>query len=242
MPNQTIVPGKDFCHFNQIIEAMNTLNEAALFPTTHWSVVQAARGANADASKQAIDTLFATYWKPVYGYIRHLGRTEQDAEDLTQEFFKQMMVRRNLFLEVRQEKGKLRTYVCFAVKRMVSTAARDEGRLKRGGDLKFVSLDSERDAFEAADEGTPDRFFDRQWAAALIDRTLTELEAEYIASGKEELFQELRPFLGLDETHEPQGEVAKRLGMNTGALRMSLLRMRERFGGMFRDRVKATVL
>lgn len=227
---------------------MNIANEAALFPSTQWSVVEAAIGSNADASKQAIDTLFATYWKPIYGYIRHLGRSEQDAEDLTQEFFKQMMVRRNLFLEVRQDKGKLRTYVCFAVKRMVATSVRNDGRLKREGDKEFLPIDTAECASipEHNEQHAPDRFFDRQWAAAIMNRTLVELEAEYAASCKGCLFQELRPLLTSETQIETetasQGSIAERLGMTVGAFRMALTRMRRRFGCVFRRNVERTLL
>ena len=101
-PNGHVVQFLTTCHNPYV---MSVINEAALFPSTHWSLVQRARGDDGDVAKQAVDTLFATYWKPICGYIRYLGQSQQDAEDLTQEFSRQLMVRRNLFQEVRKNAG-----------------------------------------------------------------------------------------------------------------------------------------
>ena len=97
------------------------------FPDTHWSALSTAREGDSAASRRVIDHLCATYWKPIHTYIRYLGQGDQDAEDLTQEFFRQLMVRGNLFLQARRERGKLRSYVCVAVKRLVIDAARKKG-------------------------------------------------------------------------------------------------------------------
>ena len=106
------------------IDPPSSSKSSAIFPDTHWSSISKARGADSSAAKHAIDSLCATYWKPIYSYIRVLGRGSQDAEDLTQEFFRQLMVRGNLFLSARREQGKLRSYVCVAVKRLVVDASR----------------------------------------------------------------------------------------------------------------------
>ena len=222
-------------------ESLHAMTHAALFPPTRWSVVDRARGTNTDASEAAIDALCATYWKPIYGYIVHLGQSVEDAEDLTQEFFQQQFGRRNLFLEARREKGKLRTYVCFAVYRHVNDALRKRGRLKRGGGQDPVPLDNVKESATSGNEVTPDKHFDKQWAAALVNHAIAGLEADYVARGNEALFNELRPFLETEGEDAPQLEIAERLGMNVGAVGMSLTRMRRRFGAQFRRKVAETV-
>ena len=225
------------------IAASAPSSHGTLFPDTHWSSVRRARGNDSAAAKQAIDSLCATYWKPIYGYIRYLGQSNQDAEDLTQEFFRQLMVRGNLFLEARREQGKLRTYVCVAVKRLVTDSLRKQGRLKRGGAHEIISLE-EVDEITDSSRGTesPDERFDRHWAKALVERTLIELERDYVARRKGAVFSELRPYLGWTAQEcQPQDEVALRLGITVGALRMALSRVRQRFGELFRKQVEATV-
>ncbi|MCB1096660.1 MAG: sigma-70 family RNA polymerase sigma factor [Verrucomicrobiae bacterium] len=222
-------------------DSTNAMTHAALFPPTRWSVVDRARGTDTDASEAAIEALCATYWKPIYGYIVHLGQSVQDAEDLTQEFFEEQFGRRNLFLEARREKGKLRTYVCFAVYRHVNDELRKRGRIKRGGGQDPVPLDTVKESATTNNGGTPDKDFDQRWAAALVNRALAELEADYVARGKEALFNELRPFLETEGQDAPQQEIAERLGMTVGAVGMSLTRMRRRLGAHFRRKVAETV-
>ena len=213
-----------------------------LFPDTHWSAVRRARGSDPGAAELAIDTLCATYWKPIYWYIRYLGQSAQDAEDLTQEFFRELMVKRNLFLEAQREQGRLRTYVCVAVKRRVYNAVRNRERKKRGGDQEVLPLEFANETLaEEADHLRPDEEFDRQWAVALVERVLTELEADYVARRQAELFRALRGHISFEGPEMSQEQIAEGLGIKVGALRMSLTRLRGRFREVFRRHVAQTV-
>ena len=217
-----------------------TSGAGTLFPDTQWSAVRRARGSDGDESRQAVDRLCATYWRPINAYICYLGVPAQDADDLTQEFFHQLMVRRNLFLKARRERGKLRTYVCVAVKRLVRDSFRNGKRLKRGGGATVLPLERAPEPNTGADD-SPDYHFDKRWAAALIDRTLVDLEADFTSRGKAELFSELKRFIVKDRDGLQQREAADRLGMNIGTLRMNLSRLRKRFGDIFRQQVAATI-
>ncbi|MEZ5325975.1 MAG: hypothetical protein R3F19_13065 [Verrucomicrobiales bacterium] len=162
---------------------------------------------------------------------------------MTQDFFRQQMVRRNLFLEARKEKGSLRKYVCVAVKRLVYDTNKKRQRLKRGGDQSFISFEAAEEIADALLDSTasPDRYFDRQWAIATIGRVVTEFEADLVARGKEALFAELRRYLMGPETDTPQQEVAERLGMEPNALSNLLQRWRSKLGKAFRAEVAATI-
>ena len=153
------------------------------------------------------------------------------------------MIRRNLFLEARKEKGALRSYVCVAVKRLVFDANKKRQRLKRGGDQAFVSFEAAEESDDGLLDSTsgPDLYFDRQWAIATIGRVVTDFEAEIVARGKEALLEELRPYLMGSETDEPQQEVAQRLGMEPNALSSLLKRWRYKLGKAFRAEVAATI-
>lgn len=227
---------------------MNTPSEPSaietgtLFPDTRWSAVSRARAPDTEGSQEAIDTLCATYWKPIYWYIRYLGQGEQDAEDLTQEFFRRQLGKRNLFLQARREQGKLRTYVCVAVRRLVANAVRDRNRQKRGGGQRTLPLEFAGEGVEGRpDQERPDHQFDRKWAEALAEIALSELGEEYAARGQGTLFKALRGRLSPDHNERSQEALAGELGMTVGALRMSLTRMRKRFRDIFRAHVAATV-
>ena len=72
---------------------------AAIFATTHWSVVLAA-GQSADAqAAEALEQLCRTYWYPLYAFVRRQGYSPEDAQDLTQGFFAHLL--RKDFLERR---------------------------------------------------------------------------------------------------------------------------------------------
>ena len=56
------------------------------FPTTAWSVVSQARSADSKA-REALGSLCAAYWRPLYSFARRSGHTSEDAHDLTQGYF-----------------------------------------------------------------------------------------------------------------------------------------------------------
>src|SRR5438309_8702984 len=87
---------------------------AVAFVTTHWSLVLAAQGESA-AAHEALEKLCRTYWRPIYAFLRRQGVGPEEAEDITQGFFAQLLERRK-FGAVRKEKGRLRSYLLGALK------------------------------------------------------------------------------------------------------------------------------
>ena len=79
------------------------------FPLTRWSVIEAARGGDEAGRLRAMDTLCASYWKPVYKYVRmRWNRPAEDAQDLTQGFFVQL-IDRGVLEKYDPAKSRLRT-------------------------------------------------------------------------------------------------------------------------------------
>ncbi len=87
---------------------------------------------------------------------------------------------------------------------------------KRGGGRRTISLDFDdgenRYRLEPSHDATPDKIFERQWALTLLEQTLTKLRTEFGATGKLELFDRLKMFLGgqtrisnLIQTSRPSG-------------------------------------
>src|SRR6266446_8651404 len=90
------------------------------FVTTHWSVVLTAQG-RSPAADEALEKLCRTYWWPLYGFVRRNGCTPEEAQDLTQAFFARLLERRDLET-VRQERGRLRSYLLASLKNFLSKA------------------------------------------------------------------------------------------------------------------------
>ena len=101
---------------------LSEANEAGVFATTHWSVLAAAQGSSR-AADEALERLCRTYWKPLYIFVRRQGWGAEEAQDLTQGFFALLLERRD-FAAVRQEKGRLRSYLLISLKHFLTEHAR----------------------------------------------------------------------------------------------------------------------
>jgi DNA-directed RNA polymerase specialized sigma24 family protein len=81
------------------------------FPATRRSAALAASSNDPAERKRALETIIAAYWKPIYKYIRiRRGKTEEDAKDLTQEFFARLIEKRYLD-DCHPSKARLRTFL-----------------------------------------------------------------------------------------------------------------------------------
>ena len=110
-----------------------------VFATTHWSVVVAAGQGESAPAQRALETLCRGYWYPIYVYVRRKGYSPDDAQDLTQEFFAQLIAKEHLRLADR-EKGKFRTFLLATLDYFLAREWSRAHRQKRGGQFRFISL------------------------------------------------------------------------------------------------------
>jgi DNA-directed RNA polymerase specialized sigma24 family protein len=123
---------------------------------------------------EALGALFQTYWPPLYRYVRRLGRTEPDAEDLVQGFFAHLLQQDGLRLADR-DRGRFRAFLLGSLKHYLANEWQRNHRLKRGGFALQLSIDWQ-DAelglgLEPEDHRSPDKLYDRDWAVALRPET-----------------------------------------------------------------------
>lgn len=215
------------------------------FPETRWSlIVRAARREGTDGL-EPLSELCRIYWPPVYAYVRSLGHTTHDAEDLTQGFFAAFL-ERNDFARADPERGRLRSYLLTSVKHYLINARRHAGREKRGGQAIHFSLDlsdaEERWAAVAvADRQSPDVLYDRQWATTLLEQVIAHLEAGYRERGKGGLFARLKPCLMRSDAPGELAGAAQDLGMSETAVRVAIHRLRQRYAAALREAVADTL-
>jgi hypothetical protein len=88
---------------------------AVPFTTTHWSVVLDAQS-ESPAAQEALEKLCRVYWRPIYSFVQRQGVGPEQAEDLTQGFFADLLERGSL-TAVRKEKGRFRSYLLGALNR-----------------------------------------------------------------------------------------------------------------------------
>ena len=216
----------------------------AWFKTTHWSSVLHAADANDPAAEASLSRLCQTYWYPLYYYIRRLGHSPEDAQDLTQGFLGRL-VHKEYLKGVKQEKAKFRSFLLVALKGFLANEWDRAHRLKRGGGQELVSFDAQdtenRFLAEPVDEMSPEKAFERRWAWALLSRVLNRLETEFCASNKAPLFQELKGLLSGEETGSSYAELGQRFGMSESNVKVTVHRLRRRYRELLREEVAATV-
>jgi RNA polymerase sigma-70 factor (ECF subfamily) len=139
-----------------------------------------------------LETLCATYWYPLYAFVRRQGQSSPDAQDLTQEFFARLLQKDYLQAAAR-EKGRFRTFLLVALKRFLANEWDRVRAQKRGGGLSHLSLDTdlaeERYRVEPGDAVSADKIFERRWALTLLERTMTRLRDESGTAGKAAEFE-----------------------------------------------------
>jgi DNA-directed RNA polymerase specialized sigma24 family protein len=169
------------------------------FPATRWSVIGAVKSQDPVEQTRALDTLFAAYWKPVYKYVRlRWNRPAEDAQDLTQGFFTELL-ERDLLSKYAPAKSKLRTYLRLCADSFVMNQEKAARRQKRGGNAPHVALD-----FQAAEEElagavidpasipSPDsleEFFEKEWVRSLFGLAVEDLHKVCIERERERTFR-----------------------------------------------------
>ncbi len=214
------------------------------FPTTRWSLVVAAGGTATPASRRALSDLYEAYWYPVYAFIRGAGRPAEEAHDLTQGFFTRLL-EKNDIAGADQERGKFRSFLLAAARHYVANEWDRSRALKRGGGAPLLSIDAVdaegRFLVEPAHLLTPERLFERRWALTVLDRTLRALRDDCERRGKVLLFDRLKDFLPGGDDGVQQTTLARELGMELGALRTAISRLRERYRQLLREQIAQTV-
>ena len=81
--------------------------------------------------------------------------------------------------------------------------------------------------------------FERRWAWALMEQGLNRLREEYEAAGKAAIFDELRPFLTCEDKTRG-ADAARRLEMTENNLKVTVHRLRHRYGEVLREEMART--
>jgi RNA polymerase sigma-70 factor (ECF subfamily) len=216
---------------------------AAAFATTHWSVVLEAQG-ESPAAQEALEKLCRIYWRPIYSFVRRQGFGPEEAEDLTQGLFAQLLERRSLSA-VRKEKGRLRSFLLGALKYFLADEHRRAMALKRGKGQRLIPLEElradDRIEMEPADPMTAEMIYERRWALTVLERVLSRLKEEYSTAGNTALFDSLKELLPDEPGSPSQADIAARLEMTENAVRQAFYRFRQRYQSLLRDEIANTV-
>jgi len=224
---------------------MNDPSGPKEFATTHWSLVAAARpdGASRARARDALEELCRIYWYPLYAFVRYRGYSPEDAQDLTQAFFARIIEQQG-FGSVDPKRGRFRSYLLGAMKHYLANEWHRSQAQKRGGKVQFIewsTLDPEtRYAGATAHPNDLDERFDREWAMEVTAVALRVLREEMLAAGKGEQFHVLKGCLTGDDLLHRE-EIAARLNMSGGAVKVAVHRLRQRYREILRNAIAETV-
>jgi RNA polymerase sigma factor (sigma-70 family) len=222
---------------------LSTSEALGVFPNTRWSLVLTAKGSSTSESGAALEAICRSYWYPLYAYARRSGHSPHDAQDLTQEFFYQMLQKRWLDAADR-DKGKLRTFLIVALRKFMSKEWRRASAQRRGGGQVHLQLDTvfaeSRYAADAHASAAED-IFDRQWALTVLQLAMDRLQAETAAAGKPGDFDALKNCLTAPRGTIDYALIAQQLGISEGAARVAAHRLRKRFREIYREEIAHTL-
>jgi DNA-directed RNA polymerase specialized sigma24 family protein len=161
-------------------------HSVAVFQTTCWQDIRAARTADHTHQRMAVAALAERYWRPVYWFLRRKGYDPEASHDLTQGFFQEIVLGHR-FLELADPtKGRFRTFLLAALVRYVAGEYRRqkaERRCPHGGIRSLETCRTWEDAEPAVAD--PERIFIYAWATEALERAMKEVREEFCSTGRE---------------------------------------------------------
>ncbi|HWZ99824.1 MAG TPA: sigma-70 family RNA polymerase sigma factor [Candidatus Dormibacteraeota bacterium] len=226
---------------------MTTQGES--FPLTRYSVLAAAGSSDNAERSRALDILFAAYWKPIYKYLRlKYSQAPQDAQDLTQGFFAELLERK-LLSRFDPAKSRLRTYLRLCADSFALNEIKAASRKKRGGEFAHVPLD-----FSAAEDElraqtidpaaipSPESledFFEKEWIRSLFSSAVEELRKLCEARGKQKAFALFESYDLDGEENISYAELATRHSMSATDVNNQMAWARREFRRIATERLRA---
>ncbi|MHC4440808.1 MAG: RNA polymerase sigma factor [Planctomycetota bacterium] len=218
------------------------------FLTTHWSLIDGIQK-HQDKDRSLISLLLERYWKPVYCYLRRKGYRNEEAKDLTQGFFHEIVLNRCLIERADSSKGRFRSFLLHALDQYLIDRIRRESTLSHIPKEKLVPLDiaNPPELPQNVLECSPEYCFAYTWKSELLERTLAQVKADCEQQGMKQhwlLFCEkvLEPTLN-NKKSEPMKVIAERFGIKSESTAFNmLLTVKRRFKTTLRANLRITVI
>jgi DNA-directed RNA polymerase specialized sigma24 family protein len=216
-------------------------SSAGQFAATRWTLVVQARGADA-AAQCALSELCEAYYAPVMTFLRSERRDEDTARELAHGFFAGVLSG-GAFRGADPARGRFRSYLLGAVKHFLRDLRVKDQAGKRGGGQETIPLEDTASGLGVPSANLPDseRAFDRQWALTVISRALDTIGGEHTGEDKRRQFEILKPWINGENPSLSQAEAAAKLGMNEGAVKVAIHRLRHRFREAVKLEISQTV-
>ena len=219
------------------------------FLTTHWSLVEGiASPEDGDRSPALVGLLLQRYWKPVYCYLRRKGYRNEEAKDLTQGFFHEVVLERHAVEKADPARGRFRSFLLMALNRYVANVHKRDGRQRRTPKGKLVPLEVAEppELSQLVAQSDPEDCFNYAWVSALLERVLEDVESSCHRDGKTvhwHLFHD-RVLQPITDRTDPVGlkEICAKYGIEdeTRASNM-IVTVKRRFQALLREHLRKSV-
>ncbi len=204
-------------------------------PVTSHTALASIKAGSPGRRDAELERLVQLYWKPVYHLVRRArSASNEDAKDLTQDFFAEVVLKDGFAERYARERGSFRAYLKGALHNFLSKSARDSAREKRGGGVRISSLRIGRGDLDEIlpDEQAlrPEEVFDRSWRRIVLARASEALRERLASQGKSTYFEVFRRYdLAAEEGPVSYETVARELRLSTDDVKNYLTRAREEF-------------
>ena len=218
-----------------------------VFLTTHWSLIEDVKE-HPDKDRALIGLLLERYWKPVYCYLRRKGYDNEQAKDLTQDFFHEIVLNLNLIQRAEQSKGRFRTLLLYALNQYLMNEKRRETAQKNIPKDKIVSLDvTESPSLpQSVIEYSPEDSYNYAWVSAMLDQVLSNVKSTYCEQGMETywcIFREkvVEPMLN-NAVHPSLSELCEKYGIESEKkVSNMIVTVKRRFQAILKQYIRSTV-
>jgi len=217
------------------------------FLTTHWSLIENIQSSD-DRNRDLIGLLLGKYWKPVYCYLRQKGYDNEQAKDLTQGFFHEIVLNLNLIQRADQSKGRFRSFLSYALNQYLMNEERGQTAQKHIPKDKIVSLDAIEEPVlpQSIIESGPEDSYNYAWVSALLDQVLSEVKRKCCEEGMEThwcVFRErvVEPMLNNSEPPSLT-DICEEYGIESQKKASNMIvTVKRRFQGTLRQYIRSTV-
>lgn len=154
---------------------------------TRWSRILAAHTQNPTRRRTALGDIAKQYWHPVYWYFRRKAHTVEEAEDLTQGFFADIVLGKNLVQKADPGKGRFRGFLCEALRNYGTSQHRHRQAKKRRPEGNVVSLEGFGSSIPepaCKETATPEDVFNYVWASGVWKQMLSDVKNDCSQSGQ----------------------------------------------------------
>ena len=220
-----------------------------VFLTTHWSLIEDMGNSDDDKNSALIELLLKKYWKPVYCYLRRRGYQNEEAKDLTQGFFQEVVLGRKLIDKADRTKGRFRSFLLTALNRYLINIHHEQAAKRHIPKTKLVGINASdlSELPQAVTTLTPEDSFTYAWVSALLEEVLKEVKAECEKTNKSlhwQIFRDraLRPIM--EGSDAPALEtVCKKHGISdTVRASNMIVTVKRRFQNLIRQHLRNSVM